>query len=246
MARSTTRRGRSARTESVRIGPSRPLRRIAPAAVLLLLLLLLTPRVAAQSPEAARGSDPPPAELAPAITALLAEGSVSLTSGDVPLEFWWVKAVPLEHTPAAAVTWRDVADGAVVGAVKVGAGWSDIRGFVVKPGVYTLRYALQPANGDHMGVSPFREFLLLCPAADDTIADPAGYQGAVDLAKKTVHRAHPSALSLDPPATTKAPLSSVTDDPGLDGVVFSVPTSFEGKDTGTLTFGLILHGTIDA
>ena len=38
---------------------------------------------------------------------------------------------------------------------------SDIRGKVVKPGVYTLRYALQPQNGDHLGAAPNREFLLL-------------------------------------------------------------------------------------
>jgi hypothetical protein len=224
------------------LADSRLLRRVAASTILTLLSL----PAAAQSLQATGQPDPPPAELAPAVAALLAEGSIRVTNAEVPLEFWWVRAVPLEHAPAAAVTWRDVADGAVVGAVQVGAEWSDIRGYTVKPGVYTLRFALQPANGDHMGISPFREFLLLSPAADDTSAEPAGYKGAVELSKKTVHRAHPSALSLDPPSATGPPLSVVHDDLGLDGLVFTVPTAFEGKGTGTLIFGLILRGVIDS
>ena len=69
--------------------------------------------------------------------------------------------------------------------------WSDIRGYTVRPGVYTLRFALQPQNGDHMGISPNREFLLPAPAADDLTLDPVGYDGAVALARKTSRRAHP-------------------------------------------------------
>ncbi len=220
-----------------------PLRRLAAPAIVVLLSIPL----AAQTPVATRGSEAPPAELAAAVSAALASGSLSATGGEVPLEIWLVKSVPLAHAPApAGPMWRDVADGALVGAIAVGAEWTDIRGFVVKPGVYTLRYALQPANGDHMGVSPFREFLLVCPADLDTTADPLGDDGAVTLAKRTVHRAHPSALSLDPPSTTKPPLTAVSDDLGLEGVVLAVPTTFDGKDTGTITFGLILHGTIEA
>jgi hypothetical protein len=218
-------------------------RRTAVSVAVVLLTLSLHAR---QALVVSAGTEPAPAQLAPPIAALLAEGSASVKDGDVSLDFWWARAVPLERAPAGAVTWRDVADGAVVGAVRVGAAWSDIRGYVVKPGVYTLRYALQPANGDHMGVSQYREFLLLSPADLDQTPDPVGYKQAVDLSKRTVHRAHPSALSLDPPSTTKAPLSAVIDDIGLQGVVFSVPASFDGKTAGTLTFGLILSGTIEA
>jgi hypothetical protein len=222
---------------------STAVRRTAASVAVVLLTLHLHAR---QALVASAGSQPPPGELAPPVAALLAEGSASVKADEVPLVFWWVQAVPLEQAPSSTVTWRDVADGAVVGVVRVGAAWRDIRGFVVKPGVYTLRYALQPANGDHLGISPYREFLLLCPAELDTTPDPVGYKGAVDLSKRTVHRAHPSALSLVPPSTANAPLSTVTGDLGLQGVVFSVPVSFGGKAAGTLTFGLILSGTIES
>ncbi|MBI2220508.1 MAG: hypothetical protein HYU53_04815 [Acidobacteria bacterium] len=105
------------------------------------------------------------------------------------------------------------------------------------PGVYTLRFALQPMNGDHLGVSPHREFLLVSPAAVDTNPAPAGYQGTVDLSKQTTGASHPAAWSIDPPATTDEPLRSLTNDAGHHGVVFSA---------GTLRFGVILIGKIEA
>jgi hypothetical protein len=217
--------------------------RVKPArlALSMVVSVLALPGVAgAQSLVASKGNDAPPTELSPAIAATLAPGSVSVAVGEVSVELWWVKAIALAKSPSSVPSWGDVGDGTLVGVLRVSAQWSDIRGYGVKPGVYTLRYALQPANGDHLGVSPNREFLLMSPAAVDTSADPVGYKGVVDLSKQTVRRAHPSALSLDPPAATAAPLSPVKTDLGLEGVVFSVPTSAGAP----LTFGLILHGVI--
>ena len=56
---------------------------------------------------------------------------------------------------------------------------------MMKAGVYTLRYAIQPKTDDHFGVSPFRNFLLLSPAAVDK--DPAA----------TRSRRHDRALEAD-------------------------------------------------
>jgi len=214
--------------------------RLAPLALAVLVYALVVASAGAQSLVAAKGSDAPPPELNPAIAAAFAPGSATVKSGDVQLDLWWVKAIALAKPPEAAPAWTDVGDGTLVGAIRVSAPWSDVRGYVVRPGVYTLRYARQPANGDHLGVSPNREFLLMSPAAVDTTPDPVGYKGAVDLSKQTVRRAHPSALSLDPPAATAAPLSPVKTDLDLEGVVFSVPTSAGPS----LTFGLILRGVI--
>jgi hypothetical protein len=206
---------------------------------LVVLVCLSVGSAYAQSLTATKGTEAPPADLAAPIAAQLAPGNVTVTVGGVVLDLWWVKTIALAKSPAAAPAWSDVADGTLVGAIRVSAPWSDVRGYIVKPAVYTLRYALQPANGDHLGVSPNREFLLMSPAAADTTSDPVGYKGAVDLSKQTIHRAHPSALSLDPPAATAAPLTPVTTDLGLQGIVFAVPAT-----SGILTFGIILHGVI--
>ena len=214
--------------------------RLAPPALAVFVYALVVATADGQSLVAAKGSDAAPPELTAAMSAALAPGSVTVKSGDVQLDLWWVKAIALTKAPEGAPAWGDVGDGTLVGAIRVGAQWSDVRGYVVRPGVYALRYARQPANGDHLGVSPNREFLLMSPAAVDTTPDPVGYKGAVDLSKQTVRRAHPSALSLDPPAANAAPLSPVKTDLDLEGVVFSVPTSAGPS----LTFGLMLRGVI--
>ena len=120
----------------------------------------------------------------------------------------------------------------------------EIRGKPVMAGVYTLRYGQQPQNGDHLGISPFREFLLLSPAAVDQDPKTTGFDGAVALSKQTIGTAHPAALSLDPPVATEAVLSAYSNEQGHKGVVFEMPRSVNGKPAGTIRFGVILIGLI--
>jgi hypothetical protein len=183
----------------------------------------------AQGLTATAQSLPLPEELQPGIrTALGAATGAKVVMGGTTLELWW-------GAPKAA-SWDAVEEGAVIGALRVTGAYRDIRGKVVKPGVYTLRYGLQPQNGDHLGAAPNREFLLVSPAALDSDPKPLGFDGTVALAKETTGTAHPASLSIDPPSATEAPLNSYTTDPDLKGVVFKA---------GGLTFGLILTGRIE-
>ena len=47
---------------------------------------------------------------------------------------------------------------------------NDFRGQALKPGTYTLRYGLQPDDGNHLGTteSGVRDFLVGCPPDKDT------------------------------------------------------------------------------
>jgi hypothetical protein len=121
-----------------------------------------------------------PSEVAPAVAAALVEAGVRVVSakGPVTLDFWWVSSLPLAPG-SSEVSWADVEEGTLVGAVKLSADYRDVRGREIKAGVYTLRYGIQPANGDHLGVSPYREFLMLSPAAIDTDPAPRGHDGTV-------------------------------------------------------------------
>jgi hypothetical protein len=180
----------------------------------------------------------PPADIAAPVKELLAPGGATAKVGDNTVEFWWVKTVPVTGDGEG---FAHVAEGTLVGALRVAAPFRDIRGRVIKPGVYLLRYALQPQNGDHLGVSPFREFLLPTPAADDSNPAPAGHEGTVELAAMTTGISHPAVFSIDPPVATAAPLSVVQNEAGHTAVVFEVPTS-----KAPLKFGLILVGHIEA
>jgi hypothetical protein len=202
--------------------------------------LLAFLRASAQAPSVTTAPVAIPAEIAAPIAALLAPQVTTVTTSTTKVEVWWVSSLPLREgakTPA----WSDVADGTLVGAMRTGSDWNDIRGYTLRPGVYTLRFALQPQNGDHMGISPNREFLLPAPAADDTSPEPAGYEGAVELAKKASRRSHPASLSIDPPSASAPPLSATTNDLGHQVVIVSVPTSAGAP----LTFGLVVDGTIE-
>ena len=181
-------------------------------------------------------ANPVPDEIAAPVKAALAPGGATAKVSDTSVDFWWVKALDSKGTD-----WSGVTEGTLVGAMKLSAALKDIRGRTIKPGTYLLRYAAQPQNGDHLGVSPHREFLLITPAAADTTATAVGHEPAVELAAKTTGIAHPAVFSLDPPVASEAPLTVVQTDAGHTAVVFEVPTA-----GAALKFGLILVGHIEA
>lgn len=196
--------------------------------------------------DASRHKEPLPSDLPAAVAAQLTPGEgVRVTVEGTTLDFWWVKALPVKGT-AESPTWADVEEGALVGAVRVSADFRDMRGRVIKPGTYTLRYGIQPQNGDHLGVSPFREFLLISPAALDTDAAPRGHEATVEISKRTIGGSHPAVWSIDPPvaAAGQSVASSHKTDLGHDAVIVEVPTLREGK-TGALKFGIVLVGRIE-
>lgn len=184
----------------------------------------------------AKHTNPPPDEIAAAVKAQLAPGGATAKVGETTIDFWWVKSLD-----SKSKDWSGVPEGALVGAMKVSTPFKDIRGRTMKAGAYLLRYALQPQNGDHLGVSPHREFLLATQAAEDTAPAPLGHDPAVDLAKKSINISHPAVFSIDPPVASDAPLTVKQNDAGHSFVVFEVPTS-----GGALRFGLILVGHIEA
>ena len=175
--------------------------------------------------------DKPPAELAAGVSARLTPAA-RVAVGAATLDIWVVDKLESSGGPG----WSGVDSGTLVGALKVGGEFKEIRGKAVKPGVYTLRYGLQPQNGDHLGISTFREFLLISPAALDLDPKVLGFDGVVALSKEVIGTAHPASLSIDPPEDAPgAPLSTYKNEHGHDGVVLQI---------GSLKFGLIVSGLI--
>jgi hypothetical protein len=190
-----------------------------------LLTVLLVPSVTPLT-------DKPPAELAAGVASRLTPAA-KVVLGAATLEIWLVQ--DLERT-AAGPGWSGVESGTLVGAVRVSGEFKEIRGKVVKPGVYTLRYGLQPQNGDHLGISMFRDFVLLSPAAIDKDPRVLGFDGVVALSKEVIGTAHPASLSLDPPEDAPgAALTTYKNELGHEGLVLQI---------GSLKFGLIVSGLI--
>ena len=212
----------------------------------LFLLPLSSFILSAAAITATRHAESLPQEIqAPVAAQLNAREGVRATVSGATLDFWWASGVPLSADGAPA--WTAVPEGTLVGAVKIGALFRDIRGRVVKPGVYTLRYGIQPDNGDHLGVSPNRHFLLISPAADDRDPAPQGHDGTVEMSTGSVGGSHPGVWSIDPPAATRQPVLSVhTTALGHEALIVEVPASRNGKPAGALKFGIVLVGRIEA
>jgi hypothetical protein len=125
--------------------------------------------------------------------------------------------------------------------VKFPDAWVDYRKQKIKPGVYTLRLANQPMDGDHMGTAPYNEFCLLCPADHDKKPGPVDVETMHELSAKSVGRKHPGMMLLFP---VKAPPES----PAVEAkpkdhfvLAFRVPVS-AGGEKAALGVGLVVVG----
>ena len=142
----------------------------------------------------------PPPELAPAISqALQQQGTKILDAGGkVYCEIWLRSTLPAGAKSAEeSVTLPTIPHGTLLGGIRFTAQGADRRGQSIKPGVYTLRYSLQPLNGDHLGVSLQRDFLVLSPAADDKDVNATpDFATLMGMSRKASGTPHPAVLSM--------------------------------------------------
>jgi hypothetical protein len=142
----------------------------------------------------------PPAELPAPVAATLQKDGYKIVAGNGSAfcEIWFRTEAPSGPKSAEdGASLPTIPQGALMGALRFPARGADRRGQGIKPGVYTLRYSMHPVNGDHQGVAPQRDFLLLVPAADDPgPAATPGFDDLVKLSTKASGTPHPAVLSL--------------------------------------------------
>jgi hypothetical protein len=143
-----------------------------------------------------------PKEVQEPIRKLLADRAIQLldAKGEMLAEVWLCKEVPGKATEAQiknGLTYRELSESAVLGAIRLHKDTTDYRKQKVKAGVYTLRLGYQPEDGDHMGTAPYAEFALMCPAADDKSADTMEAKALFELSALTT-KGHPSVWLLYP------------------------------------------------
>lgn len=154
----------------------------------------------------------PPSELPAAIQSAISSNAIQVTGASGPYcEIWLAKSVPTAATPdtSLGVNFGQIPQGTLMGVVKFDAQGADYRNQPIKPGVYTLRFALQPVNGDHQGVSPYRDFLLAVPASADTSTAPVTPDALYKVSEKASGTGHPSVWSLVPADEAPATLPAI-------------------------------------
>ncbi len=98
--------------------------------------------------------------------------------------------------PKGTIQFPFLADGELLGVLEFAKEGHDYRDQPIAKGVYTMRYGLQPENGDHLGVSTYRDYVLLLPAAKDrTTATPTRKQ-LEERSAQSAGTSHPASFLL--------------------------------------------------
>ena len=139
----------------------------------------------------------PPSDLSPSVQALLVKDGIKIlkADGSVLAEIWMRSAEPTGGGKEENSTFNSIPHGSLMGAIRFPARHSDRRGQTIKPGVYTMRYSLFPINGDHQGVAPQRDFLVLSTASDADGATTPAFDPLMDMSRKASGTPHPLVLS---------------------------------------------------
>lgn len=149
-----------------------------------------------------------PKEVPEAIRKVLAERAVQLLNakGDILAEVWPRAEVPVTATEAQiknGLTYAEVPESTVFGVIRFPKPITDYRKQKIPAGVYTMRLANQPMDGDHMGTAPYSEFLLLSPADDDKTPNTMEAKKLQEMSGKTTG-GHPGVLLLFPGSGAEA------------------------------------------
>jgi hypothetical protein len=161
-----------------------------------------------------------------------------LDDGSIACEIWLRKTVPVQpKKDVPNVLYPELGESTLIGLVSLPHATTDYRGQAIKAGAYTMRYELIPEDGNHLGVAPSRDFVLLIPAASDP--DPNAtfkFDELVNLSREATGTRHPAPLSLAQPGGA----TGLTKDEE-DHWIFSTVLRLEsGKD---LPIALVVKGT---
>ncbi len=143
----------------------------------------------------------PPGELKPDLAKLLGDNAVQFLDpkGGLICTLWFRKEVPADATAEQVkngLTYGELKETTFLAAVKFEQPWTDYRKQKIKPGVYTMRFGVQPMDGDHMGASPEKNFLLLVAADQDTSPAPMEPKMLIEKSMKSIGTGHPGVLML--------------------------------------------------
>jgi hypothetical protein len=176
-----------------------------------------------------------PAGLSAEIAAALNNAGYRVSGKNgVICDIWFAKEISLKPKFKSSLQIQyPFQTGQLFGAIRYpeGSKPTDFRGQALKPGIYTLRYGLQPNDGNHLGTTEFgtRDFLVGCLPKSDV--DPKRVEDIKDLFKlsgQAAGTAHPAIFLLIPPPEKPYDAASVAHDDEKHLVIFQV--NVNGKD----------------
>ena len=179
---------------------------------------------------------------------LAAEGlKVIQGSSRTVCEIWlckeWETQAGFEQTSERLFPFQP---GQLIGALHYRRRGKDFRNQTIKSGWYTLRYALQPTDGNHEGTSPTRDFLLLVRAEDDTSPEPLPQEELLEASATAAGSAHPAMLCLQRTSADVAAKPSMRHVEDRDWWVLQFTgKGRSGEESTDLSVGLVVAGHAD-
>jgi len=194
---------------------------------------------------------PAPKEVPEPVRKLLGERCVQLLGAkdDLLAEMWFRKDMPVKATEAQinnGLTYAEVPETTLFGVIRFPKQFTDYRKQKIPAGVYTLRLANQPMDGDHMGTAPDPYFALLVGAAKDKQTAPLkdGKQ-LFELSSKSIGKTHAGVFLLFPLDKAPAEPKLVNKGSGTWAVEWK-ETATAGGQTAALPIALTLVGHTSA
>lgn len=159
----------------------------------------------------------PPSAVAAEIRGALATEGYKVVDGQgkTYAELWLRKSIPASEKPSGTkgqIQFPFLAEGELLGALRFADEGHDYRDQSIAKGVYTVRYGLQPVNGDHLGVSPYRDYALLLPVAKDSSLADVPKKPLEERSAESAGTSHPAVFLLQTaPASAGAAPAMVHD-----------------------------------
>jgi hypothetical protein len=186
----------------------------------------------------------PPKEIAEPIRALLQAKAIQILDGDKPAyEFWFAKEIPIKAKPESLAKALDVVEQTtVLGAVSIPAAQRDYRNDELAAGLYTMRFALQQQDGNHLGTAEHLTFAVLVHAKLDTKLDTfTTYKSLVRASAKDTPAEHPLTLSLRPATAEGNEPQLQSPAPEHKSIRVKVPAK-AGEEKTALIFEIVYEG----
>lgn len=176
---------------------------------------------------------------------LEAQGVRFVSAQGTPVcQIWWRKDIPTNANAEASgdVLYGGLTVGEFVGLIHFPSDSKDYRGQNIKAGYYSLRYGQIPQDGNHMGVSSYRDFLLLIPIANDANPDQMlDFNNMVKESRLSTGTGHPGVMMLDQAAQGATFPSAVQDDQGNWALDVKLDVK-AGSQAQQLPFAVVLVG----
>jgi len=184
-----------------------------------------------------------PAEIGEKIREAVAQEGVRILDpkGKPYVDVWLRKSIPtVDPKDEQGVKFNQLAEGTLLGVVRFHQSGSDYKSNPFPAGIYTMRNAMQPRDGDHLGVSETRDFALLSPPKADASLDPIASKDLIKLSTQVSGISHPTVLYLVKVMDEAKPPRLFHDEDHERWIV-DCETPASGKEK-SIRFGLVIVG----